>query len=143
MFRPIHSFRSFLPHPRSIVLSILLFLAPFLLTACASNKPHSRAEVLKLIHTYPPEERARLVTDHMDSLLDLSQVQYQQAYKVNLKYAHATDQILLQTSDPDRRKAQFAAMLQSKNLEMRDLFTDEQYQKYTTQQQEFLNNLIL
>jgi hypothetical protein len=84
----------------------------------------------------PVEQRAKMITEWMDQELKLDTVAEEKAQQINLKYARLNQEIY--TARTGRRAAikKIQANVKAKDLELKSVFTPEQYVTYLEKKKE-------
>jgi hypothetical protein len=84
----------------------------------------------------PVEQRAKMITEWMDQELKLDTVAEEKAQQINLKYARLNQEIY--TARTGRRAAikKIQANAKAKDLELKSVFTPEQYVTYLEKKKE-------
>ncbi len=112
----------------TIVMSVLCCL--FLATQVSAQATKKTAE-----------ERAKELTDKMKTELTLNDTQYQSAYQINLKYAQKVDELAASTADKKSKEANLKSLAESKDKELKGVFTDAQYKTYEKKKEELKDEL--
>lgn len=116
-----NSFFKFLPF-----IMVLVFLAGTL-SVNAQKKAYKRT----------PEEAAKRQANRLNKHLELDKEQFQKVYDINLK---ATKEVrTFRAENKGNRKvirAEIKKIRQAQELELKEVFTDEQYQKFLVRKEE-------
>ena len=109
---------------------ILLALSIFLCTLTPANVFAQEQEPM------PAAERAAKLTEWMKNNLQLTAEQETQAQQINLKYANKTEELRTTKDSKMQKFKKVKAYNDSKDKELKEVFTDEQYKKYQAKKEE-------
>lgn len=85
---------------------------------------------------HSPEARAKTLTDKMKTELSLSDEQTSKVYDINLKYAQKNQESLKGEGSKMEKAKAVKGDNKDKNKELKEVLTEEQFEKYKDLQQE-------
>jgi hypothetical protein len=118
---------------------IPLFLAGIILL----NVNYTLAQGFAGLRNASPKKRAEFQTSMMKEKLNLDAQQEAKVSVINLKYAKKFEPILKSDGDKKERLKQAETLQDAKDLELKTVFTKEQYQQYQAFEQKLKSRLMV
>jgi len=117
---------------KSLLLGIITVLALGLSSSIVGQGPNRGGS---------PKDMAEMQTEHMKTDLGLSEDQVVKVGAVNLKYAKKHEELRDQESvDKDTMQETMEKMNDERNVEMKKILSEEQYQKFLEKEEEMRKN---
>lgn len=85
-----------------------------------------------------PEEKGKVLTEWMHDELKLDSSVVKSAYEINLKYAKLNQVVMSSDKGKLKKLKEMKANSESKDKELKKIFTKEQYDKYQKRKDELL-----
>jgi hypothetical protein len=115
---------------------ICLALSTFLIPLNSYAQENKGERMRKHMENTTPEERADFQTNRMQEFLTLSDEQTEKVREINLKYAKEMQQIFESEGPREEKKSNMRALHEQKQNELKEVFSEEQYEKYRSKKKE-------